>query len=105
MYVTVSLKIEFDASATVSEMERQIQQAGRQAMQAALAQAIRQSEEQQQQCPVCGSAQVRTRGTKRRVLLTSFGRVEVALRRLCCRQCGARFRPAECCLAEVSGHN
>jgi len=45
------------------------------------------------------------RGTNRRVLLTSFGRVEVALRLLCCRQCGARFRPAECCLAEVSGHN
>ncbi len=105
MYVRVSLKIELDASASLSEMEQQIQQAGRVAMQEALAQAIRQSEEQQRSCPACGSQQVRTRGTTRRVLLTSFGRVEVALRRLCCQGCGYRFRPAERCLAEVNGHN
>lgn len=70
-------------------------------MQAALAQAIRQQEEQQPRCLACGSTQLRTRGTKRRVLLTSFGRVEVALRRLYCQRCGQHFRPAESCLAEV----
>ncbi len=33
MYVTVSLKIELDANATLSAMERQIQAAGRTVMQ------------------------------------------------------------------------
>ena len=105
MYVTVSLKIELDTSASLSELESQIQQAGRVAMQEALMQAIRQGEEQQMNCPACGSEQVHTQGTKRRVLLTSFGRVEVPLKRLRCQGCSQRFRPAERCLAEVKGHN
>lgn len=37
--------------------------------------------------------------------LSSFGRVEVLLRRLRCQQCGQLFRPAERCLAAVKGHN
>jgi len=77
MYVTVSLKIELDATATLSQMERQIQEAGREAMKQALKQAIRQSEEQEPNCPRCGCKQVQTRGTKPRVLLTRFGRIEV----------------------------
>ena len=105
MYVTVSLKIELNASASLSDMERQIQQAGREAMKEALKQTIGQSEEHQRICPHCGSEQVQTQGTKRRVLLTRFGRVEVPLRRLRCQQCGQLFRPAERCLAEVAGHN
>jgi hypothetical protein len=87
MYVTVSLKIEVDASASLTQMERQIQAAGRAAMQAALQAAIRQSETHQQTCPACGSEQQRPHGTKRRVLLTSFGRVEMALQRRRCQQC------------------
>jgi hypothetical protein len=105
MYVTVALKMEIDASARLSDMERQIQQAGREAMKEALKQTIRHNEEHQHPCPHCGSEQVRTQGTKRRVLLTSFGRVEVPLRRVCCQLCGQVFRPAERCLAEVAGHN
>jgi hypothetical protein len=105
MYVTVSLKLEINASASLSDMERQIQQAGREVMKEGLKQAIRQSEEQEKRCPHCGSERVHMQGTKRRVLLTSFGRVEVALRRLRCQQCGQLFRPAEHCLAEVKGHN
>jgi hypothetical protein len=105
MYVTVSLGIELDATASLTQMEQQIQQAGREAMKEALKQAIQQSGEQQKRCPACGSEQVRTRGTKRRVLLTSFGRVEVPLKRLRCHQCHQLFRPAESCLAEVQGHN
>ncbi len=38
MYVTVSLKIELNAKASLTEMERQIQAAGREAMKAALKQ-------------------------------------------------------------------
>ncbi len=105
MYVTVSWKIELDASASLSELERQIQQAGREGMKAGLKQALHQREEQAKSCPHCGSEWVHTQGTKRRVLLTSFGRVEVPLRRLRCQQCGQVFRPAERCLAQVKGHN
>ena len=105
MYVTVSLKIELDATASLSQMERQIQEAGRAAMQEALKQAIHQSEEQHKQCPACGSQQVQAQGTKPRVLLTSFGRVQAALRRLRCQHCQGLFRSAEHCLAEVKGHN
>jgi hypothetical protein len=105
MYVTVSLKIEIDARARLSDMESQIQQAGREVMKEGLKQALRQIEEQEKTCPHCGSERVQTQGTKRRVLLTSFGRVEVPLRRLRCQQCGHVFRPAEHCLAEIKGHN
>src|SRR5579859_1929593 len=105
MYMTVSLKIELDATASLAQMEQQTQEAGRAAMKEALKQAIGQHEEQSSRCPACGSEQVHSRGTKRRVLLTSFGRVEVPLKRLRCRQCGQRFRPADPCLAQVQGHN
>jgi DNA repair exonuclease SbcCD ATPase subunit len=72
MYMTVSLKIELDASANLSEMESQIQQAGREAMKEALKQTIRQSEEYQKTCPECGSERVQTQGTKRRVSAFQF---------------------------------
>src|SRR5579885_3187962 len=93
MYVTVSLKVELDATASMSDLECQIQEAGRAAMQAALKEAIRQREEDQQTCPKCGSEEQQSHGTKRRVLLTSFGRVEVPLQRRQCQHCGQRFRP------------
>src|SRR5512142_1287444 len=105
MYVTVSLKIELDATPTLSQMERQIQEAGRAAMRAALKQAIQEYEQQGRRCPMCGSDACQSRGTKQRVLLTSFGRVEVALKRLRCQHCHHLFRPAERCLAQVKGHN
>lgn len=105
MYVTVSLKIEVDATAPLSQMESQIQEAGREAMKEALKQAIRQSEEEHKQCPRCASQQGRGEGTKTRVVLTSFGRVEIALRRVRCEKCGQRYRPADWCLAEIKGQN
>jgi hypothetical protein len=105
MYVTVSLKLDLEATATLSQLEDQIEEAGRGAMQAAVKQAIRAIEVQENCCPACGSPQVQTQGTKRRVLLTRFGRVEVVLKRLRCLACHQLFRPAERCLAEVKGHN
>ena len=60
MYVTVSLNIELNASASLSEMERQIQQAGRDVMKAGLKQAIGHIEEQEKMCPHCGSDRVQT---------------------------------------------
>src|SRR5512146_272919 len=106
MCVIVSLKIDLDTTATtLSQRESQIEEAGRAAMQAALKQAIRAAEAQQNNCPRCGSDQFHTQGTKRRVLLTRFGRVDVPLKRLRCQACRQLYRPAERCLAEVKGHN
>ena len=72
MYVTVSLKIEINANASLSEMEKQIQQGGREAMKEALKQAIGQSEEQEKTCPECASERVQTQGSKRRVAACEF---------------------------------
>jgi hypothetical protein len=105
MYVTISLKINLDATATLSQLEGQIEEAGRAAMKAALKQAIRAIEAQANRCPACGSDQFHAQGTKRRVLLTRFGRVDMPLKRLRCLACRQLFRPAESCLAEVKGHN
>jgi hypothetical protein len=105
MYMTVSLKIELDATATLSQMESRIQEAGREAMKQALKQAIQENEKQKICCPECGSEQLHSQGTKLRILLTSFGRVEVPLKRMRCQGCRHLFRPAECCLAEVKGFN
>src|SRR5690348_12024238 len=74
-------------------------------MKEALKQAIQEQEKQQIGCPTCGSQQLMSQGTKRRVILSSFGRVEVPLKRLRCQGCGRLFRPAEDCLAEIKGHN
>jgi hypothetical protein len=104
MSITVSLKIEVDATASLSELEQQIQEAGRAAMKEAPKQAIGEREPSQKPCPQCGSGPLQTRGTKRRVLLTSFGRVEIPLKRLRCQHCHHLVRPAEGCLAEVKGH-
>lgn len=105
MYVTVSLKIELDATGSLSDGEEQIEQAGRAGMKAALKAALRQSEEPEQRCPKCGSERTQAQGTERRVLLTRFGRVDVPLRRLRCQECRHRFRPAAGCLAQIQGHN
>jgi hypothetical protein len=65
MYVTVSLKIELDASASLGQMEHRIQEGGREGMKDALKQAIRQSEEQQKKRPACGGEQGHKEGTVR----------------------------------------
>jgi len=54
MHVQVSLTIEIDATASFTQMEEQIQQAGQQAMRGALKQVIRQWEGQNQTCPHFG---------------------------------------------------
>jgi hypothetical protein len=58
MYVTVALKIEIDARASLGKMESQIQQAGREVMKEGLKQAFRHIEEQEKTCPHCGSERV-----------------------------------------------
>lgn len=103
MQVQVSLSIEIEASAGLAEMERQIQEAGQQAMCAALKQAMRHWEEQNRLCPHCGQTQCRLEGTARRVIATRFGRVVVARRRLRCLGCGRRWCPASSLFAPLKG--
>lgn len=81
MQVEVSLKMEIAATASIEDMEEQIQQAGQQAMREALKQAIRKWEDQRASCPHCGQQQRRLEGTVRRSLSTTFGRLQVPRRR------------------------
>ncbi len=103
MQVQVSLTIEMTASADLTQMEQQIQEAGRQAMREAMKRAIRQWEDQQQACPHCGGKQRRLEGTTRRVIATTFGRVAVPRRRFRCQGCGRRWCPANSLFSELKG--
>src|SRR5258708_3463809 len=103
MQVQLSLTIELEARASLTQMEEQIQEAGQQAMREALKQAIKQREDQTPCCPYCGQQQRRLEGTVRRVIATTFGRVEVARRRFRCQGCWHRWCPANELLAELKG--
>src|SRR6266487_283553 len=103
MQVQVSLNMEISTTASLSEMEQGIQEAGQQAMREALKQAIRQQEDQQDCCPWCGQEQRRLEGTMRRVIATVFGRIAVQRRRFRCQGCWRRWCPANRLFAELSG--
>src|SRR5215471_15544308 len=103
MQVQVSLKMELAASASFTEMEQQIQEAGRQAMREALKQAIRHWEEQRSSCPHCGEKQRRLEGTVRLSIATTFGRVQLPRRRFRCQACQRRWCPANELFAELKG--
>src|SRR2546430_10287746 len=103
MQVQVSLTIEIGATADLAEMEQQIQDLGQQAMREALKQAIRHWEDQQQACPHCGATQRRLEGTVRRVIATTFGRVQAPRRRFRCQGCGRRWCPANALFAQLKG--
>src|SRR6266487_316448 len=94
MQVQVSLKMEIAATADLSQMEQQIQQAGQQALREALKQAVRQWEDQHPACAHCGAVPRRLEGTTRRLIATTFGRVQVTRRRFRCQSCGRRCCPA-----------
>ncbi len=103
MQVQVSLTIEIGATAGLSEIEQQIQATGQQVMREAFKQAIRHWEDQQQVCPHCGAKQRRLEGTVRRVIATTFGRVQVPRRRFRCQACGRRCCPATSLFSELAG--
>lgn len=109
MQCSVTVRVDVGPGDGIEELEERVLHAGRAAMRGALAAAVQAVEEQQAACPHCGVSraeqQIRTHGTKRRVLLTRFGRVELRLRRLRCRACGQQFRPSQACLAELDGAN
>jgi hypothetical protein len=86
-------------------MEAAIQAAGRQAMRAALKQAVRSYEEAHPACSHCGGVQSQPQGTVARRVLTRFGRVVLQLRRQRCGACWRRFRPAQRCVQALRGGN
>src|SRR5258708_5999199 len=103
MHVQVSLTTEIGATASLTEMEEQIQAAGQQAMREALKQAIRQREDHHTACPRCGGKQRRLEGTVRRAIATTFGRVQVPRRRFRCQGCWHRWCPANTLFTELEG--
>lgn len=105
MQVTVSLIVDIAASTDINQIEQVVQEAGLHTMREATRKAVRAVEEQSKTCPHCGSEVVRSEGTDRRVLLTKYGRVVLALRRLRCSACRRRFRPAEQCLKGLAAGN
>lgn len=108
MQCSVTVRVEVGPGDGIDALEEQVLQAGRAAMRAALAAAVRAVEEQQAVCPRCGESQaeqLRTHGTKRRLVLTRFGPVQLQLRRLHCRTCARQFRPSRGCLADLGAAN
>ncbi len=105
MQIIVSLMVEIPASADINEIEQRVQEAGRQAMREAMQNVVRAVEEQKKTCPHCGSGAVRSEGTDQRIILTTFGRVALPLRRQRCQGCQRRFRPADACVQSLQGGN
>jgi hypothetical protein len=93
--------VDLSATASVKQMEEQIQTAGHHWMRRALCEAIRRWEMQHQRCPHCSGSQVRLEGTVARTLHTQFGRIRLGQRRIRCQQCGHRWCPARHLLASL----
>lgn len=108
MQVTVSLTVELGASA-VDKAEELVLEAGRKAMKEALVQACREYERQQQAkgCPKCAGSveRLQSKGTRRRVVIATFGRTVLRLRRLRCKGCGHKFKPGAGFVQQLGGAN
>ena len=105
MRFTVSLSIEVPATATIETIEPLIIDAGRQAMRSALHQAALAAQALVQTCPACAHPLLHSDGTSRRVVLASFGRVEVPVLRKRCAACRHRFRASTAFFAPLEGAN
>jgi hypothetical protein len=103
MYVQVSLKMEIAATASLTQMEQHIQEAGQQAMREALKKTVRDWEDLHGACPFCGHQQYQLEGTTRRKIATTFGQVQVHRRRFRCLACQRRWCPATPLFATLRG--
>jgi transposase-like protein len=101
MHIQVSLIVELDANGDLTTMEKQIQEAGQQAMRQALPRAVRAWEQGHRTCPHCGSEQVRLEGTVSRTVQAVFGAVRLPRRRMRCQRCQRRFCPAKQLLSDL----
>jgi hypothetical protein len=102
---TVSLTIDLPATATIETVEPLILDAGRQAMRDALRQAALAAQAHVQTCPACAHPRLHADGTARRVVLASFGRIEVPVLRKRCAACRHRFRASSAFFAPLQGAN
>ncbi len=105
MHIEVSVKADVETTLGLNGVEALIVEAGRRAMGEAVAGVCREFEGMVDKCVGCASSELRVEGGETRVVLCSFGRVELKLRRVKCRSCGASFRPAEGFLACLGGVN
>lgn len=94
MQIQVSLTFEMDASSTLGDVEKQIQEAGHHWMAEAFKQAVRRFEQEHHVCPHCESHHVRLEGTVSRTVLTQFGKVSFPRQRMRCQDCFQRFQPS-----------
>jgi hypothetical protein len=101
--LTITVTVDVAPGSDVATVEQQVVEAGRTAMRRALARMGRVLEPAQVVCPRCAATTVAGCGTVRRTLLTSVGQVRVPLRRLRCRACRTRFRPAAPAFAALAG--
>ncbi|GHO49678.1 hypothetical protein [Ktedonospora formicarum] len=95
MQVTVSLTLEVNANASLTQMEEQVQQAGQRWTRSTLKDVVGVWEHAHRGCPRCGSTQVRTEGTTGRNIQTLFGPVYLARRRFRCQRCHQRWCPCK----------
>ncbi len=104
MYVTVSLKIELDATASLSQMERQIAEAGRAASDPKpsnkLFVRVKSSRKGAQSVEAHRSSHRERNGESR---LSCYERMEMPLKRLRCQQCGQMFRPKDALFGRSAG--
>lgn len=100
MEITVPLTVRVEDWMDIDGFEHAVVVAARQAMAEALT-ALVTASETLGACPGCGSEQTRWDETRTRVVLASFGRVELRVRRVRCRQCGHRHQPARALLAAL----
>jgi hypothetical protein len=103
MQRVVSLTVESEASAGISEMAAPIHAAGQQAMRQAMKPGVRQWEEAHAIGAPGGACAFRPEGTARRVIATRFGRVDVARRRFRGQACRRRSCPAHRLCAPLKG--
>jgi hypothetical protein len=101
--ISVLLAFDCEASQSLDEVETSILDAGRRAMREALELTVRGLEDLARHCPCGGDTTVE--GSDSRVVLATFGRVELRVRRLRCRECGVSYRPSESFLACLEGAN
>ncbi|MDP9379368.1 MAG: hypothetical protein M3Q29_04315 [Chloroflexota bacterium] len=108
MKVTVSLTVELPTSGGVDEVKGLVLDAGLGAMREVLAQACGEYEREVAacDCPGCGGPEsLRPRGTRRRVVVATFGRIVLQLWQLRCEGCGHKFTPGATFLEGFGGAN
>lgn len=105
MQLTVSVTIDLPATASIADAETSILAAGRHAMRLALHATAQSVQAHVRSCPACSAPALHADGTAQRIVLTSFGRVDLPILRKRCPHCGLRFRASSTFLAPLGPDN